>query len=164
MFQKTDGQFVQHLPAPQLGDLMVEHGIALLHRGCADQLPAFFQRELCRPQFPAQVEPPGISDCIVTIAGILVDLGVDQAHFFVVAQSMGCDTKQRCHLTDGIAHNSKLLSGQQNLRAARMLFFYPSLLYRIRAPFQVKKLCRSLPENTGQQKQGVDLDAVTGRE
>ena len=77
---------------------------------------------------------------------------------------MGCDTKQRCHLTDGIAHNSKLLSGQQNLRAARMLFFYPSLLYRIRAPFQVKKLCRSPPENTGQQKQGVDLDAVTGRE
>jgi hypothetical protein len=45
-----------------------------------------------------------------------------------------------------------------------MLFFYPSLLYRIRAPFQVKKLCRSLPENTGQQKQGVGLDAVTGRE
>ena len=44
-----------------------------------------------------------------------------------------------------------------------MLFFYPSLLYRIRAPFQVKKLCRSLPENTGQQKQGVDLDAVTGK-
>ena len=44
--------------------------------------------------------------------------------------------------------------GQQNLRAARMLFFYPSLLYRIRAPFQVKKLCRSPPENTGQQKTG----------
>ena len=122
LFQKVDGQLIQHLPAPQPGGLPGKHLVALLHRRAADQLPALFQREFRRAQLPAEVEPAGVGDGIVAVAGLLVYLGADETHFFVVPQGMGGHTQQRSHFTDGIAHGEVLLSGRQNLRATRMLF------------------------------------------
>ena len=141
ILQKADAHPVEHLPALQLPDLPVEHGIRHGGGRFVEKVLAFLQRKARRPQLPAQVEPPGVGDRIIAVAGLPVHFGLDKAHFLVVAQRVGGNTQQRRHFTDGITHGTVLLwpvvtSAGANLRAPRRSLL---LLYRMRRPAQGQK-------------------------